>query len=602
VGTDTADYSALASGVTLQALGKVLKGPLGQDTIIGIETIIGAAGKSNVVDASTGMGAASLDVNLTAKTLKINGLPVPLQFEIQNFTDAIGTANGDILIGDGGNNSLRGGAGNDVLDGKGGNDNLLGETGDDWLIGSSGNDILNGADGNDTADYAYLGQAITLQAMGKVLKGSLGTDDLVKVETIIGAIEKTNIIDGSTAMAPASLDVNLATNSVKVNGLPFELQFTAKNFVNVIGTSQNDTITGDVGNNLIQGGAGNDRIDGGSGNDIIDGGSGNDSINGGIGDDTLNGGDGNDILFDSFGVNTVIASAGSDTIDGRFSTIDYRGLSGPIGILGGATGAPGVSLSVLKGTFSSSIGTDAFIGGAAGENSDRLKINANSQNFIDYSVGNPFRGPSLNVDLSTFALGVFNRAKGSGSQDIITGNESKNILIASGFGDPAGGADVLSGRGGDDILVGSTSGGVTFIGGAGRDQFELVSLTYRALNSSFGLGPTTRSNASTITDFDVAAGETIKISLDSGLLAGTLSASAFEVVTSGSAATQASTRLIYNKTVGELYFDFNGSGTTGAPLGFNDPFLIATLTNKAVLSASSFVVGTPTELLASFPA
>jgi Ca2+-binding RTX toxin-like protein len=161
---------------------------------------------------------------------------------------------------------------------------------------------------------------------------------------------------------------------------------------------------------------------------------------------------------------------------------------------------------------------------------------------------------------------------------------------------------VLSGQGGDDILVGSTSGGVTFTGGAGRDRFELISLTYRALNSSFGLGPSTKVNASTITDFDVSAGETIKIGLESGLPAGTLSASAFEVVTSGSTATQASTRLIYNKTAGELYFDFNGSGTTGAPLGLNDPFLIATLTNKALISANSFVVGAPTELLASFPA
>ncbi len=592
VGVDVADYSGLASGVTLQAVGKVLKGGLGTDTLVGIETIVGATGKTNVVDASTDMGAASVDVNLTDKTLKVNGLPAPLQFSIQNFADAIGTANNDILIGDSGNNSLRGGAGSDVLDGKGGNDNLLGETGDDWLIGSSGNDSLNGADGNDTADYAYLDQAITLQAMGTVLKGSLGTDTLVKVETIVGAIGQANVIDGSTAMAPAFLDVNLSTNSLKVNGLPSVLQFTVNNFVDVIGTSLNDTITGNSGNNNLQGGGGVDFLDGGAGADVINGGSGNDFINGGDGNDVLIGGDGNDFIGDFSGSNTVIAGAGNDTIDVSNQTVVYQGLSVPIGILGGV----GVqfSFSIVKGEIGSSIGTDTFLRRDLGQ----LVVGQNARNFIDYSVGNPFRGPSLNVDLSTFALGAFNRAKGSGSQDVITGNASNNILIASGVGDPTGGADVLSGQGGDDILVGSTSGGVSFTGGAGRDQFELISLTYRSLNSSFVLGPTTKVNASTITDFDVAAGETIKISLESGLPTGTLSASAFEVVASGSAATQASTRLIYNQTVGELYFDFNGSGTTGAPLGFNDPFLIAKLTNKAALTASSFVVGTPTDLLA----
>jgi Ca2+-binding RTX toxin-like protein len=584
VGTDTADYSALASGVTLQALGKVLKGPLGQDTIVGIETIIGASGKSNVVDASTGMGAASLDVNLTAKTLKINGLPVPLQFEIQNFTDAIGTANNDILVGDGGNNSLRGGAGNDVLDGKGGNDNLLGETGDDWLIGSSGNDILNGADGNDTADYAYLGQAITLQAMGKVLKGPLGTDDLVKVETIVGAIEKANTIDGSTAMAPASLDVDLAANSLKVNGLPSVLQFTVKNFVNVTGTSQNDRIIGDAANNVILGGAGNDSIDGGAG------------------DDTINGGDGDDSINDGRGKNLIIASSGFDRLFlSPDSIVDYRGLNVPIGISSQRpdAGNGGTAARVSKGGFSGSadLGSDTFTGTLS-----QIKVNSNNLNFIDNSFFNPSRpvtnAPALNIDLSLFADGAFNRAKGSTSQDSIIGNNNRNVLIA--FSVTAPSNDTLNGQGGDDVLVGSRTGGDTLIGGAGVDRFELSGLVY--FSNPFGGGSAIRVNATTIADFDAAAGETIKISPESGLPTGILSASAFETVTSGSAATQASTRLIYNKTVGELYFDFNGSGTSGAPFGFNDPFLIAKLTNKAELTASSFVVGSSTELTSSFPA
>jgi Ca2+-binding RTX toxin-like protein len=590
VGTDTADYSALANGVTLQAVGKVLKGALGVDTLVGMETILGAAGKTNVVDASTGMGLASVNVNFTDKTLNVNGLAVPTQFTVQNFTDAIGTVNNDILIGDGGANSLRGGAGNDVLDGKGGNDTLLAEAGDDWLIGSTGNDILSGSNGNDTADYAYLGQAITLQPMGKVLKGALGTDDLVGIETIVGAIGQTNVIDASTAMAPASVNVNLATNSLTVNGLPSVQQFTARNFVNVTGTSQNDTITGDAANNNLQGGAGNDRLDGGAGADVINGGAGNDLISGGDGNDVLIGGDGDDSIFDTSGSNTVIAGAGNDRIEVSNKLVVYQGLSTPIGILGGAGNQPNVSFRVVKGEGSNLIGTDTFVGDLG-----QLLVAQNDRNYINYSGADPFRGPSLNVDLSTFSSGAFNRAKGSSFQDQIVGNNNSNVLVAVSAFTPS--RDTLNGQGGDDILVGSQTGGDTLTGGSGVDRFELSALFYPSNPTTFT--PFLRVSASTITDFDSAAGETIKINdLSSGLPTGVLSASAFEVVTSGSAATRESTRLIYNKTLGELYFDFNGTGVSEPPFGFNDPFLIAKLTNKPTLSASNFVIGAPTDLLA----
>jgi hypothetical protein len=54
------------------------------------------------------------------------------------------------------------------------------------------------------------------------------------------------------------------------------------NFVNAIGTNNNDTITGDIANNSLSGGNGNDTLSGGGGNDLLNGGGGNDQIFGDI--------------------------------------------------------------------------------------------------------------------------------------------------------------------------------------------------------------------------------------------------------------------------------------------------------------------------------
>jgi Ca2+-binding RTX toxin-like protein len=503
----------------------------------------------------------------------------------------------DLLLGGSGNDQLFGRAGNDVLDGGSGNDQLLGESGDDVLLGSTGDDTLNGGAGTDIADYSGFSNAVTIQSTGKLFKGTAGTDSLVDVEIIFGSEGKANTIDGSTTMAPASLDVDLSINSLKVNGLPSLLQFTVKNFVNVTGTGQDDIILGDSGNNQIEGAAGNDRLQGGAGNDIINGGAGDDDIEGGDGNDTLNGGTGNDSIVDFAGTtNTVVASTGNDTIDVINSVVDYRGLKGGIGVSVRKRGMDdrGVVGLIAKGVgLNEPFGSDSFLV-SPGE----LKVNANDFNYLDNSFFNPFgaggNGAPLIVDLSDFSGGAFNRARGSVSRDTIIGNSNRNVLIAFGISGATG--DVLNGQGGDDVLVGSRTGGDILTGGAGVDRFELTSILYPS--DIITMSDFVPVNGSTITDFDVAAGETIKISPDSGLPTGVLSASAFEVVTSGSAATRESTRLIYNKTVGELYFDFNGSGTSGAPFGFDDSFLLAKLSNKAELSASSFVVGNPTSLFA----
>ncbi|MDJ0617371.1 MAG: calcium-binding protein [Calothrix sp. MO_192.B10] len=267
-GFDTADYSHLGQAITLEAVGVVNKGFLGRDQILNMEKIIGAAGKANAIDGSTGTSTTtSLNVNLAQERLTVNGIPGlgSVTFQVENFANVTGTSQDDTIIGDNKNNVLEGGGGNDTVLGLGGNDSL---------IAGTGFDLLDGGTGFDTADYSNLGQAITLEAVGVVNKGFAGTDLISNIEKIIGAAGKANAIDGSTGTSTTtSLNVNLAQERLTVNGIPGlgSVTFQVQNFVNVTGTSQADSIVGNNKNNLLEGGKGNDSLSGLGGKDTLNG-------------------------------------------------------------------------------------------------------------------------------------------------------------------------------------------------------------------------------------------------------------------------------------------------------------------------------------------
>ena len=65
-----------------------------------------------------------------------------------------------------------------------------------------------------------------------------------------------------------------------------------------------------------------------------------------------------------------------------------------------------------------------------------------------------------------------------------------------------------------------------------------------------------------------------------GLITGGLAASAF---TTGTAATDAAHRIVYNSGTGELFYDFDGSGAGAA-------VLFAVLSTKPAIIATDFVV------------
>jgi Ca2+-binding RTX toxin-like protein len=332
-GSDTVDYSSFDGAVTLKPQGVVTKEGGFTDQLKNIESITGNRNKINTVDASTATsGALNVDLSAAVNNLTISGiagLPAPLVFSIENFTNVNGGKNNDVITG---NSS----------------DNVFG--------GSAGNDAINGLGGKDTVDYNSFDGAITLKPQGVVAKQGGFTDQLTKMETIVGNATKTNTVDASTAgSASISVDLSSSTDNLKVSGIPGlpDQVFSIQNFADVTGTNSNDVITGNNGNNTLIGGAGDDNIGGLGGNDLLKGLSGKDTLRGDDGADTVLGGTENDVLF---------GGQGSDILSGGSEADALTGDAGNDALYGGS------GADVLTGTNASSrgVGEVDFLSGGTG--------------------------------------------------------------------------------------------------------------------------------------------------------------------------------------------------------------------------------------------
>jgi Ca2+-binding RTX toxin-like protein len=272
----------------------------GKDEIKNVETIIGAANKKNNISVADN----NVNIDLSKNLFTYSSPSGPKTLTIKNFTDVSSLTGKNTRI-----------KGNDL-------DNFLYITTADFLnpdpngiiFGSKGNDRLNAF----TVDYSDLGRAVKFVPIGStgrtrystysfttitIDKNGFGIDEVSninrgeRIKKIIGTTNKANSIDASTVSSLASIDVNLANNSLKTisvvkTGDDDTKEFTLVNFVDVIGSKYDDKIVGANKNGKLTGGGGNDSITGGSKNDII---TGSDSTARGVGEvDTLTGGGGRD--------------------------------------------------------------------------------------------------------------------------------------------------------------------------------------------------------------------------------------------------------------------------------------------------------------------
>jgi Ca2+-binding RTX toxin-like protein len=290
-------------------------------------------------------------------------------------------------------------------------------------------------------------------------------------------------------------------------------------------------------------------LSGGAGDDFIFGGAGNDTLFGEAGLDTLAGGAGNDVYLSISQTGDRVFEAVGEGFDQVITGISY-------------TLAPGVEVEVLSATpFTNGIvllGGNEFTQTILGNDlANRLSggggpdtLNGQGGNDIyDISDGREtivegFNGGSDAAYVSTnYALNAGAQVEtlstywqyGNAGYDI-SGNDFGQTIIGD-FG-----SNILDGKGAADTLVG--------LGGA--DTF--------AFTTALGSG-----NVDTIQDFE---GGIDTIALDDAIFTtlapGDLDPEAFAT---GTAATEADDRIIYDPATGNLFYDADGSAAGAAVLG-----------------------------------
>ncbi len=300
--------------------------------------------------------------------------------------------------------NIIGSDGDDILRGDDGNNTIDGSLGNDWIMGGLGNDRLDGglhffvpdpdsprSNGGDGISYASATANMVIDLSDGRATGQ-GTDTLLRIEHVAGAVQHTNTIIG-----------NGAANTLE-------------------GGERNDTIQGEAGNDTIIGSSGKDVLRGGSGNDFIVKASNPDDQLGG--DSQFFGGDGNDTLVTGTGRDRVAGDAGNDIIFATRGNDTYNG----------GSGSDEVDFTESKsGLTAAVIATVATSG--PGANTGTSKIGVTTVKFTFISIEN---------------------LTGTKFDDKLTGSTSGNVLEGGAGDDTldgGGGPDTLRGGAGDDTYI-----------------------------------------------------------------------------------------------------------------------------------------------------
>lgn len=343
-----------------------------------------------------------------------------------------------------------------------------------------------------------------------------------------------------------------------------------------IGTPRKDMITGTNGDDVLNGLGDRDTLEGLDGNDRLDGGTGNDVMKGGQGDDTY--------IVDSNADKVVeLADQGTDTV---LTALAFYKLSDNVENLtftytegAGSKGLGNALSNVLTGAASADTlvsydgddtllglgGNDTLNGGAGadlldgGSGADTLIGGSGDDLYIVDNAGDVVREGldggydtvqasvsfTLGANIEALLLTGTDAINGTGNRldNWLDGNGADNILLGG------AGNDALYGEDGNDTLEGG-AGRDDLYGGAGADTFLFASK----------LTPAQGSAADFVFDFNSFEGDKLAFSkaVFTGLSAlGVLDEDAFHA---GTSANDASDRVIYDATTGNLYYDVDGIG------------------------------------------
>ncbi len=493
-----------------------------------------------------------------------------------------GSGTDGIFNGEGGDDLIEAGTGDDILNGGAGADILDGGTGTDTMSGGADNDtyrVDTGADivievdgeGTDTVESSAASYTLTSFVENLVLTGAAAIDGtgngLANDLTGNSAANRLDGAGGADDMTGGGGDDTYVVD--QAGDVVTEL---AGGGTDTVESAINYTLGAELERLILTGGALT-----GTGNGLANYLAGNASantLNGGTNTDVMEGGDGDDLYFVDVTADQVteLASQGTDTVRARANYTLSANIENLTLFGGGNINGTGNGLdNVINGNDANNIidggvGADTLNGG---DGHDVYVIdNAGDIAFEAGSAGNDEVQSSVSyllpVHFEKLTLtGTSNIAgRGNAAGNTITGNSGNNFLNGN------SGNDTIDGGAGNDRLLGSF-GNDMLTGGAGNDRFEMTK----------PLGPT---NIDRILDFTV--GED-KIQLLNTIFTGsgpngTLAATRF---VAGTAAVDASDRIIYDAATGKIFFDSDGNGAT-AQIHF------ATVDVGTPLTASDFVI------------
>jgi trimeric autotransporter adhesin len=440
---------------------------------------------------------------------------------------------------------LEGLDGNDTLQGSAWSDTLNGGADRDTLTGGSGADTFvfdNDIDEDDTlTDFASGMDKLRLDGMTFTEIGASGNfapNDARFSANSTGSAADTsdriiyNTTSGQLWYDPDGTGAETAWLFAMLEGAP-ALAATDLEVINGSasgGTEGNDHLVGTAGDDSLEGLGGDDTLEGLAGNDLLEGGDGADRIVGGEGNDTLRGHD-IDRLED----------ADPDTLDGGLGDDEYR-----VDFFDTILPDPG-GIDIVRAVL-----TDWTLGPGL-ENLD----------LVD-EVGTALDGTGNELD---------NVIRGATEGGTLRGMGGNDLLISRNVHD--GGA--LEGGDGNDTLHGGEEGRVD--GGAGNDILTGGGVF------EFSVAPGA-ANADRLGDF-TSGFDTIRLDGNAHANAGESGFFADEdarfAANSSGAAQDASDRVVYNTTSGELWCDVDGSGAGARQL-------IATLEGAPTLVATDIEI------------
>jgi hypothetical protein len=224
-GANTFDIQATAAGTLT-----TLKGGANADTFRFHE----GAPVNVTVDGQGGSDTLDYSALTTAVTVNLAGGTAPRTGGISAIENVFGGAGADSLTGSAGDNILRGNGGNDTLVGGGGNDVLVGGdgadtisggAGRDLLIGGRGSDALSGGDGEDILIDGFTGFDSNLTKLQSVMaEWSSATPIATRVGhlqgTIPGGLNSVYLIGSPTVpTTPAPGGINPGQQNVFTDGV-----------------------------------------------------------------------------------------------------------------------------------------------------------------------------------------------------------------------------------------------------------------------------------------------------------------------------------------------------------------------------------------------